>query len=140
MPADHHIENFELLTAKLPEAIKLAEQGKLITFSITPNEPHTGYGYIKQGNAILGTGCYDVAQFKEKPNAQTAKRYLSQGGYSWNSGLFLFTPQAYLDELQRFAPKIADSVKAASQFTHDLGFTRPNCEQLKSCERLIAEH
>ena len=133
MPADHHIENFELLTDNLPEAIKLAEQGKLITFSITPNEPHTGYGYIKQGNAILGTGCYDVAQFKEKPNAQTAKRYLAQGGYSWNSGLFLFTPQAYLDELQRFAPRIADSVKAASQFTHDLGFTRPNCEALKSC-------
>ncbi|MBH0039895.1 mannose-1-phosphate guanylyltransferase/mannose-6-phosphate isomerase [Pseudoalteromonas sp. SWN166] len=133
MPADHHIENFDVLTTKLPEAVKLAEQGKLVTFSITPTEPHTGYGYIKQGAAIAGTGCYDVAQFKEKPNLDTAKRYLTQGGYSWNSGMFLFTPAAYLKELERFAPKIAKSVAAAAQFTKDLGFTRPSNSALEHC-------
>ena len=52
MPADHHIADFTGLTAQLSDAIKLAEQGKLVTFSITPTEPHTGYGYIKQGAAI----------------------------------------------------------------------------------------
>ncbi|MBH0004963.1 mannose-1-phosphate guanylyltransferase/mannose-6-phosphate isomerase [Pseudoalteromonas sp. SWYJZ12] len=133
MPADHHIENFDVLTAKLPEAVKLAEQGKLVTFSITPTEPHTGYGYIKQGAAIAGTGCYDVAQFKEKPDLDTANRYLAQGGYSWNSGMFLFTPAAYLKELERFAPKIATSVAAAAQFTKDLGFTRPSNSALEHC-------
>ena len=133
MPADHHIKNFDVLTAKLPEAVKLAEQGKLVTFSITPTEPHTGYGYIKQGAAIVGTGCYDVAQFKEKPDVDTANRYLAQGGYSWNSGMFLFTPAAYLKELERFAPKIATSVAAAAQFTKDLGFTRPSNSALEHC-------
>ena len=133
MPADHHIENFDVLTAKLPEAVKLAEQGKLVTFSITPTKPHTGYGYIKQGAAIAGTGCYDVAQFKEKPDLDTANRYLAQGGYSWNSGMFLFTPAAYLKELERFAPKIATSVAAAAQFTKDLGFTRPSNSALEHC-------
>ncbi|MBB1354084.1 mannose-1-phosphate guanylyltransferase/mannose-6-phosphate isomerase [Pseudoalteromonas sp. SR45-5] len=133
MPADHHIKNFDVLTAKLPEAVKLAEQGKLVTFSITPTEPHTGYGYIKQGAAIVGTGCYDVAQFKEKPDLDTANRYLAQGGYSWNSGMFLFTPAAYLKELERFAPKIATSVAAAAQFTKDLGFTRPSNSALEHC-------
>ena len=133
MPADHHIKNFDVLTAKLPEAVKLAEQGKLVTFSITPTEPHTGYGYIKQGAPIVGTGCYDVAQFKEKPDLDTANRYLAQGGYSWNSGMFLFTPAAYLKELERFAPKIATSVAAAAQFTKDLGFTRPSNSALEHC-------
>ncbi|MBB1278776.1 MULTISPECIES: mannose-1-phosphate guanylyltransferase/mannose-6-phosphate isomerase [unclassified Pseudoalteromonas] len=133
MPADHHIKNFDVLTAKLPEAVKLAEQGKLVTFSITPTEPHNGYGYIKQGAPIVGTGCYDVAQFKEKPDLDTANRYLAQGGYSWNSGMFLFTPAAYLKELERFAPKIATSVAAAAQFTKDLGFTRPSNSALEHC-------
>jgi mannose-1-phosphate guanylyltransferase len=133
MPADHHIENFDALIAKLPEAVKLAEQGKLVTFSITPTEPHTGYGYIKQGAAIASTGCYEVAQFKEKPNLDTANNYLTQGGYSWNSGMFLFTPAAYLKELERFAPKIADCVASAADFTQDLGFTRPNAVALDNC-------
>ncbi|MBB1299658.1 mannose-1-phosphate guanylyltransferase/mannose-6-phosphate isomerase [Pseudoalteromonas sp. SR41-7] len=133
MPADHHIKNFDVLTAKLPEAVKLAEQGKLVTFSISPTEPHNGYGYIKQGAPIVGTGCYDVAQFKEKPDLDTANRYLAQGGYSWNSGMFLFTPAAYLKELERFAPKIATSVAAAAQFTKDLGFTRPSNSALEHC-------
>ena len=133
MPADHHIKNSDVLTAKLPEAVKLAEQGKLVTFSITPTEPHNGYGYIKQGAPIVGTGCYDVAQFKEKPDLDTANRYLAQGGYSWNSGMFLFTPAAYLKELERFAPKIATSVAAAAQFTKDLGFTRPSNSALEHC-------
>lgn len=133
MPADHHIENFAELTLQLNDAVKLAEQGMLVTFSITPTKAHTGFGYIKQGSKISGSNCFEVAEFKEKPNLATAQKYLAEGGYSWNSGMFLFTPRAYLNELERFAPKIAHSVKAASQFSHDLGFTRPNIEPLKSC-------
>ena len=133
MPADHHIENFAELTLKLNDAVKLAEQGMLVTFSITPTKAHTGFGYIKQGSKISGSNCFEVAEFKEKPNLATAQKYLAEGGYSWNSGMFLFTPRAYLNELERFAPKIAYSVKAASQFSYDLGFTRPNNEPLKNC-------
>jgi mannose-1-phosphate guanylyltransferase/mannose-6-phosphate isomerase len=133
MPADHHIENFAELITKLNDAIKLAEQGMLVTFSITPTHAHTGFGYIKQGSTISGSNCFEVAEFKEKPTLATAQKYLAEGGYSWNSGMFLFTPRAYLNELERFAPKIAHSVHAASQFSHDLGFTRPNIEPLKSC-------
>ncbi|KTD96624.1 mannose-1-phosphate guanylyltransferase/mannose-6-phosphate isomerase [Pseudoalteromonas sp. H71] len=133
MPADHYIENFDELTLQLNDAVKLAEQGMLVTFSITPTHAHTGFGYIKQGSKISGSNCFEVAEFKEKPTLATAQKYLAEGGYSWNSGMFLFTPRAYLNELERFAPKIAHSVHAASQFSHDLGFTRPNIEPLKSC-------
>lgn len=133
MPADHHISNFTELTLKLNDAIELAQQGMLVTFSITPTQPHTGFGYIKQGSKIAGSNCYKVAEFKEKPSLATAEHYLTQGGYSWNSGMFLFTPQAYLNELERFAPKIAHSVSAAANFSDDLGFTRPVSGPLKTC-------
>ncbi|WP_028834680.1 MULTISPECIES: mannose-1-phosphate guanylyltransferase/mannose-6-phosphate isomerase [unclassified Pseudoalteromonas] len=133
MPADHYIEDFTPLTAQLSDAVTLAEQGKLVTFSITPTESHTGYGYIKQGTAIIGTACFEVDQFKEKPDLATASTYLTEGGYSWNSGMFLFTPAAYLKELERFAPKIAKSVASATDFKQDLAFTRANTNALESC-------
>jgi len=133
MPADHYIEDFTVLTAQLSDAVKLAEQGKLVTFSITPTEPHTGYGYIKQGAAIKDTCCFEVDQFREKPDLATASAYLAEGGYSWNSGMFLFTAHAYLQELERFAPKIAKSVASATDFKKDLGFIRANNNALKSC-------
>ena len=133
MPADHHIKDFSPLTSQINDAVTLAEQGKLVTFSITPSMAHTGFGYIKQGSKISGSNCFEVAEFKEKPNLATAQKYLAEGGYSWNSGMFLFTPRAYLNELERFAPKIAHSVKMASHFSHDLGFTRPDSEPLEFC-------
>ena len=133
MPADHHIKDFSPLTSQINDAVTLAEQGKLVTFSITPSMAHTGFGYIKQGSKISGSNCFEVAEFKEKPNLATAQKYLVEGGYSWNSGMFLFTPRAYLNELERFAPKIAHSVKVASHFSHDLGFTRPDSEPLEFC-------
>ncbi|NYR13001.1 mannose-1-phosphate guanylyltransferase/mannose-6-phosphate isomerase [Pseudoalteromonas sp. MIP2626] len=133
MPADHHINNFNLLTEQLHGATILAEQGKLVTFSITPTEPHTGYGYIKQGSAITGTDCFEVAEFKEKPSLTTATSYLLDGSYSWNSGMFLFTAAAYLQELARFAPKIANCVANAANFSQDLGFTRPSAKALEAC-------
>ena len=133
MPADHHIKDFSPLTSQINDAVTLAEQGKLVTFSITPSMAHTGFGYIQQGSKISGSNCFEVAEFKEKPNLATAERYIAEGGYSWNSGMFLFTPQAYLNELERFAPKIAHSVKVASHFSHDLGFTRPDSEPLEFC-------
>ncbi|MBB1335410.1 MULTISPECIES: mannose-1-phosphate guanylyltransferase/mannose-6-phosphate isomerase [unclassified Pseudoalteromonas] len=133
MPADHHIDNFELLIEQLPDAISLAQQGKLITFAIEPDSAHCGYGYIKNGTKIAASNCYEVDEFKEKPSLLLAQQYLASGEYSWNSGMFLFTPSAYLAELERFAPKIASCIAAAANFSGDLGFIRANNEVLKNC-------
>ncbi|MGO2373781.1 MAG: mannose-1-phosphate guanylyltransferase/mannose-6-phosphate isomerase [Pseudoalteromonas prydzensis] len=133
MPADHHIDNFELLIAQLPDAITLAQQGKLITFAIEPDTAHCGYGYIKRGVKIAASNCYQVDEFKEKPSLLLAQQYLASGAYSWNSGMFLFTPRAYLAELQRFAPKIANCIAQAANFSGDLGFTRADNNALKNC-------
>ncbi|MGO2012441.1 MAG: mannose-1-phosphate guanylyltransferase/mannose-6-phosphate isomerase [Pseudoalteromonas sp.] len=133
MPADHHIDNFSLLIDKLPDAIKLAEQGKLITFAIKPDSANCGYGYIKQGSPITDSYCFEVDEFKEKPSLAVAEQYLVDGRYAWNSGMFLFTPKAYLAELERFAPKIAKSVANAAVFSHDLDFTRADESALQNC-------
>lgn len=133
MPADHHIENFSLLIEQLAGAVKLAEQGKLVTFAIKPDSANCGYGYIKQGNAIADSGCFEVDEFKEKPSLAVAEQYLADGRYAWNSGMFLFTPDAYLRELERFAPKIANSVANAAMFSPDLGFIRANEDALNNC-------
>ncbi|WP_199775155.1 mannose-1-phosphate guanylyltransferase/mannose-6-phosphate isomerase [Pseudoalteromonas sp. T1lg21] len=133
MPADHHISDFDKLIACLDNAIAVCQQQQLVTFAITPTEPHTGYGYIRQGEPLAHEGCFKVAEFKEKPALQLAKKYLASGDYSWNSGMFLFLPDVYLSELTRFAPKIADSVAKAASFTADLGFQRPVTNSLAAC-------
>lgn len=133
MPADHHITDFANLTTQLDDAIRVAESGKLVTFAITSTEPHTGYGYIRKGAALAHSACYQVAEFKEKPNKELAQQYLQSGEYGWNSGLFLLSPAVYLKELERFAPKIASAVKHAASFSADLGFLRPVAAALESC-------
>ena len=88
LAADHVVGDQAAFAESVMKAIPLAEAGKLVTFGVVPNEPHTGYGYIKAGTPI--EGAYSVASFKEKPDAQTAEMYLKNGGYFWNSGMFLF--------------------------------------------------
>jgi mannose-1-phosphate guanylyltransferase len=133
MPADHYICDFEKLLARLDDAVALAEAQQLVTFAITPTEPHTGYGYIRQGPPLHRDGCYKVAEFKEKPVLKLAEQYIASGEFSWNSGMFLFFADVYLSELKRFAPKIASSIAQAAYFTEDLGFLRPNADILKTC-------
>ncbi|MDN3378471.1 MULTISPECIES: mannose-1-phosphate guanylyltransferase/mannose-6-phosphate isomerase [unclassified Pseudoalteromonas] len=133
IPADHYIANFEHLVQQLPDAIAMAEQGKLVTFSIKPDTANCGYGYIKQGSKIANSHCYQVDEFKEKPDLELAQQYVTSGEYSFNSGMFLFTPKSYLRELERFAPKIARAVADAASFSQDLGFIRADEAALEHC-------
>lgn len=133
IPADHYIVNFEHLVQQFPDAIAMAEQGKLVTFSIKPDTANCGYGYIKQGVKIANSNCYQVDEFKEKPDLKLAQQYVASGEYSFNSGMFLFTPKSYLRELGRFAPKIARMVADAANFSQDLGFIRADETALENC-------
>ena len=91
LAADHLISNEAAFHKAIEQAEKLAEQGKLVTFGIVPDSAHTGYGYIKRGNAVSAQEVgYDVAQFVEKPNLATAQSYVDSGEYYWNSGMFMF--------------------------------------------------
>lgn len=124
LPADHLIENEASFREAVDEATRLAADGWLVTFGIAPEHPETGYGYIQRGEAINGAG-YQVRRFVEKPDQATAASYLAAGDYSWNSGMFMFQAQRYLDELAVHAPGILDAARKACEAARgDLDFIR----------------
>jgi len=133
LAADHVIKDTEKFHQAVDIATIAAQQGKLVTFGIVPTYAETGYGYIKKG-AEKGASTYQVAQFVEKPNTETALSYLNSGDYLWNSGMFLFKASRYLEELEKFRPDILQSCQAAmAEVEKDLDFTRPNSDAFLQC-------
>jgi len=126
LPADHVIENGAAFRDAVERAVTLVGQGALATFGIVPKTPETGYGYIRRGEQVAGCGdCYKVARFVEKPDLATAQGFLGEGGYYWNSGMFMFHAERFLKELQEHAPAIAAAAdKAVSTGYRDLDFCR----------------
>ena len=132
LPADHVIADQDAFTDAVKKAVPLAEEGKLVTFGIVPSEPHTGYGYIEAGHPL--EGAYAVASFKEKPDPKTAAQYLSEGGYYWNSGMFLFKAGRYVQELKTHRPDIAAACEAAmGTVSPDLDFIRIDGDAFRAC-------
>jgi mannose-1-phosphate guanylyltransferase/mannose-6-phosphate isomerase len=117
LPADHVIQNQEVLCSTMMAAKSYALEGKLITFGIVPTGPETGYGYIKKGGAVEGEGrnpaAHIVERFEEKPDLVTAQRYLDSGDYLWNSGMFMFLASRYLEELEKYAPEMISACRLA---------------------------
>ena len=124
MPADHLIEDEAAFRDAVAKAAVLAHEGWLVAFGIEPDYPETGYGYIRRG-AALGEAGYSIDRFVEKPDLATAEGYLAEGGYAWNSGMFLFSAARYLEELGRHAPGILAAAREAhARASSDLDFTR----------------
>jgi mannose-1-phosphate guanylyltransferase/mannose-6-phosphate isomerase len=113
--ADNLVADVEALHRAIEAGIPAAEAGSLVIFGITPTRPETAYGYIRAGEAWGGADglVRKVAQFVEKPNLSTAHLYVADGNYSWNAGMFLFRPQAFLDEAARTAPELAAAAQVA---------------------------
>ncbi len=104
LPSDHLIKDENLYKEAVTNASKLAQQDKLVTFGIKAQYPETGFGYIEaDGN--------EVKSFKEKPNYETACEYIKNENYFWNSGMFCFKAKIFLDELEKYAPKIYEEAK-----------------------------
>jgi mannose-1-phosphate guanylyltransferase/mannose-6-phosphate isomerase len=123
LAADHIILDVPEFRATCLAGRAAAEQGQIVTFGIKPSEPKTSYGYILPGEAI-GGGVHKVKRFVEKPDAATAKKYVSEG-YLWNSGNFLFRADVLLSEVARLEPEMAAAIDAAvKNATTDLGFLR----------------
>ena len=103
-PSDHLIKNTEAFKKTVEEAVLLAEQGYIVTFGIKPSYIETGYGYIKTQKP-LSTG-FKVEKFVEKPDMETAEKYLKSGDYYWNGGIFMGKLSVFLEEFKKFAPEI----------------------------------
>jgi len=135
LPADHVIRDTAALSGAVAEGYSAAASGSLVTFGIVPAGPETGYGYIRaETGGADGRSCRPVVEFVEKPDLETAERYVQSGGYFWNSGMFLFRADVFLEELQRSNPEMLDSCRAAyEKAAADLDFLRLDREAFSAC-------
>lgn len=126
LPSDHVIRDNGVFSKLTTIAADIAKDDYLITFGIEPTEPHTGYGYIRSGDSLISDGsAYRVQKFVEKPDAVTAERFLKEGGYYWNSGMFMLKASVYLEELRQHAPEVLHQAQLAlTNSRHDLDFIR----------------
>ncbi len=108
-PSDHIIMPIDGFAGYVRLAEEIARKGFLVTFGVRPDRPEAGYGYIKSGTRYQTAGSrnyYQVEKFTEKPDVETAKRYISEGGYYWNSGMFAFRLGTIMEEMRKYTPEI----------------------------------
>lgn len=135
LPADHLIRDVDSFQQAVKIAIKIAQDHNkyLVTFGIKPIHPETGYGYIQSG-ALINDDAYLVSQFVEKPDYATAEKYLLEGNYYWNSGMFVFSAANYKAEVQKFAPEMASVCQLAFERARvDMDFIRLDKEAFAQC-------
>lgn len=133
-PSDHLIKDHRAFQETLRKALQLADDGKLVTFGINPTFPSSEYGYIKAD----GT---HIEAFMEKPSKDRAQKFIEEGGYFWNSGIFIFKASTFLHELQSHAPEVyrfaQSSLKKAQ---NDIGFTRLEKAEFEQCPNISIDH
>jgi mannose-1-phosphate guanylyltransferase/mannose-6-phosphate isomerase len=133
LPSDHLIGDVTAFHNAVTAALPLAESGHLVTFGIVPTGPETGYGYIQLGRALSPEG-HLVDRFVEKPDLETAMRYIAEGRYLWNSGMFLFKAARYIEELSEHAPEILAACRIAlEKGRSDLDFCRVDATAFSAC-------
>ncbi len=137
LPADHVLKDTLSFHKAVQAGIRAAQTGALVTFGVVPEQPETGYGYIHKGQVFSENEngpVYKVQSFVEKPSLDTARSYLQSQEYLWNSGMFLFRADKYLQELQSLAPEIYRHCSAAlEKAVHDLDFLRLDQESFSQC-------
>jgi len=145
-PADQTVTDTEAFTLAMHHAIKSAEAGGIVILGIQPDRPETGYGYIKAISGDIQGAAAQVEGFVEKPNSETAQRYLAEGGYYWNAGIFVLKASVWLKALKEFRPDIANATQAAWQSKSiDAQFVRPGKEEFaavlsESIDYAVMEH
>ena len=126
LPSDHVIADSDAFKNAVKVAVKNAEEGSLVTFGIVPTFPATGYGYVKSSGKEKN-GAFTLERFVEKPSLDKAEQYIADGSYAWNSGMFVFKAQVFLDELFHYEPEMARlSVNAFEHALADSDFIRLN--------------
>lgn len=134
MPADHLIVDVAAFQQAVLQGAKLANDGLMVTFGITPDAPETGYGYIQSGAAFGPENAMYIARFVEKPDLETAQAYLADGKYLWNSGLFMVRASVWLAALKVCRADIHTACETAwSDARTDGEFVRVGTEAFTAC-------
>lgn len=133
MPSDHVIEDAAAFHDAIRKAEPAARSGRLVTFGIVPTSPDTGYGYLQMGSEVA-PGVRTVERFVEKPVLEVAEAMVSGGKHLWNAGIFLFSAQAFLDEVQQVAPAIGRYARDSIQSSRREGICiNPDLDILSEC-------
>ncbi|ABM70682.1 mannose-1-phosphate guanylyltransferase/mannose-6-phosphate isomerase [Prochlorococcus marinus] len=139
LSSDHIVQSEKKFQEVISKGTNYAEQGRIVTFGIIPKSPQTGFGYIEseypfKENSLDG---HNIIRFIEKPDLKTAKKFIKDRKFVWNSGIFLFQPSVILKEIQKFNPEIIKCCKKSlSNKEIDLDFTRINQEEFSKCPNL----
>ena len=123
LPADHFLGDEAAFTEALREGMRAAERGYLVTLGVVPQHAATGYGYIKVGERLheaVPTAL--VERFVEKPDATQAEAFLSEGGYLWNAGIFIWRVYAFRQALERFQPELAAALARIGELRRTPGW------------------
>jgi mannose-1-phosphate guanylyltransferase / mannose-6-phosphate isomerase len=148
-PADQTIAKPAAFTAAVQQAIAQAEQGNIVILGVTPDKPETGYGYIHtevSSSEPPLANVFNVSAFVEKPNLETAQRYLSEGGYYWNAGMFVLKASVWLAAIEQFVPAILQATRTAwAARKTDGAFVRPGKAEFEaipseSVDYAVMEH
>lgn len=143
LSADHMIRDVQVFQAAVADAIQAAIQGHLATFGVQPTCPETGYGYIKtrRGADVQANVFFPVSEFVEKPDLATAEKYLAEGCYYWNSGMFVFKTDTFLTDLKNQSPDVVDAAEQAkSSAVEDLDFIRVDREAFSRAPNISIDY
>lgn len=140
LSSDHCISPWQAFAEAVERAAAAAETGRIVVFGVPPSRPETGFGYIKQGKE-LSPDVFTVDRFVEKPDARDAEDMLKEGGFTWNSGMFLFKASVFLQELARHAPEVHETCVAAWEKKRtDLDFVRLPEEIFGKCPSISIDY
>ena len=143
LSADHEIRNIERFLEIIKKGIEYSEKNKLVTFGIIPSSPATGYGYIESEkisnkDSLKGR---KIKRFIEKPDLETAQKLIQNECFTWNSGIFLFKPETFLEEINKYEPSILKYCKEAlEKQTIDLDFNRLDETSFKKCTNISIDY
>jgi mannose-1-phosphate guanylyltransferase/mannose-6-phosphate isomerase len=146
MPSDHLINDNQKFTSDILPAKELALAGYLVTFGITPNHPETCYGYIKQGKKLTQFKYgFKVEKFIEKPNQKKAEELLKEGGFLFNSGIFMFKASLYLDTLKKLENDVYNASlnsyqNSRADLAKDFNFIRLDCDSFAKSPNISVDY
>ncbi len=142
MPSDHIIQDEKAFIHSVQSSLKAAQDGYLITFGIVPNNPETGYGYIKRSAKLENfDNIFAVEKFIEKPKKDVAETFVKDGGYFWNSGIFMFKASTYLEVLRQLENNIfIHCCGAYNKAIKDLDFVRLFAEDFEKCQNISVDY
>jgi mannose-1-phosphate guanylyltransferase/mannose-6-phosphate isomerase len=142
LPSDHVVGDAKAFADAVAVAARAAREGHIVTFGMAPSAPETGYGYVHRGARLEKLdGAWRVQRFVEKPNVETAKAYLTDGSYFWNSGMFVFRADVLIEDLRLHAPDVlAAAREALAKAKRDLDFVRLDADAFANAPNISIDY